>query len=112
MTRSMKSVWLFAALLLVTFVVQEGSAAACTQQCVQVVGAPLFCRECRDVGTFTGITCASAGPCSCYFVQNNCWGQAASAKTATELRDSIFAPSLSESAAAPAQDLAELAAAR
>jgi hypothetical protein len=49
-----------------------GVASACTEQCQRVEGPQLFCRQCVDTGSYTGITCQSNGPCGCFFTQNTC----------------------------------------
>lgn len=49
-----------------------GLASACTAQCVQVDGGGLFCRQCEDVGEYTGATCENSGSCGCFYTQNTC----------------------------------------
>jgi len=51
-------------------------AAACFADCVLV--SPPFCRRCRDVGEFTGITCQNFSNCGCFYTQNTCNSLAAS----------------------------------
>lgn len=58
------------ALLALTFLGAADAARACTQRCVGVVG----CKQCEDVGFYTGITCENNGPCGCFYVPNNCGG--------------------------------------
>jgi hypothetical protein len=92
MTRSMKSVLFLGAVLLVTFALQESPAAACTYQCQQVPGKPLFCRQCVDTGSFTNVTCANSGPCGCYFVPNSCAGRRLPRAAATPSGRGLAAP--------------------
>jgi hypothetical protein len=65
---------LVACTLVLASLFQVGAALACTEQCVRVAQ---FCRQCQDVGTWTGATCQSSGSCGCFYTQNTC-GLAAS----------------------------------
>ncbi len=104
MTRSMKSVSFLGAVLLVALALQASPAAACTYQCQQVPGKPLFCRQCVDTGSFTNVTCANSGPCGCYYVPNSCRGAAVAASSSDSVKDAIFAApeARTETASTPA----------
>ena len=72
-TRTPKRILTLAILILGGIILQTGAALACTERCVRISepGQP-FCRQCLDVGTYTGVTCQSSGPCGCFFTQNTC----------------------------------------
>ena len=72
MKKSAKGSLAVCTLFLAAFVLGSGLAAACTYQCVHVPGTGPFCRECTDIGSYTGVTCDQNGPCGCFFTQNTC----------------------------------------
>lgn len=67
-----KRVALVCTLLAVAFLGTVDTASACYSRCVRVDGPTTFCRQCMDVGEYTGITCENSGPCGCFFTQNTC----------------------------------------
>ena len=72
MTKRIQGSLAVCTLFLALFVLGSGLAAACTYQCVHVPGTGPFCRECTDIGSYTGVTCDQNGPCGCFFTQNTC----------------------------------------
>lgn len=78
-----KRVALVCTLLVVAFLGSVDIASACTSRCIRVdVGGPI-CRQCLDVGYYTGVTCYTAGDCGCIYTQNTC-GTAAQAEAQAE----------------------------
>lgn len=71
MTKSVKMALVLCSLVFAAFLLSPAVASACTSNCVKVGGGP-FCRQCMDVGTYTGITCQNSGQCGCFFTQNTC----------------------------------------
>lgn len=71
MTKSTKRVAVLCTLLAVAALGIADVASACTVRCVRV-DPNSFCRQCLDVGTYTGATCENSGPCGCFYTQNLC----------------------------------------
>jgi hypothetical protein len=72
MTKSVKMALVLCTLVFAAFLLSPAVASACTSNCVKVTGGGPFCRQCLDVGTYTGITCQNSGSCGCFFTQNTC----------------------------------------
>ena len=75
----MKRVALVCTLLAVAFLGSVDVASACYSRCMRVDDGTYFCRQCVDVGYYTGVTCYTAGDCGCIYTQNTC-GTAAQAQ--------------------------------
>ncbi|HEX7183532.1 MAG TPA: hypothetical protein VF756_16985 [Thermoanaerobaculia bacterium] len=69
MTKSTKRAAVVCTLLVVAALGIADVASACTQMCVRV---SQFCRQCQDVGEYTGATCDGGSPCGCFYTQNTC----------------------------------------
>lgn len=74
-----KRVALVCTLLAVAFLGSVDVASACYSRCMRVDDGTYFCRQCVDVGYYTGVTCYTAGDCGCIYTQNTC-GTAAQAQ--------------------------------
>jgi len=74
---SIKRVLAAGFLMLLGIVGGVNIAAACDADCVIVT--PPFCRRCKSVGHYTGITCQNFSSCGCFYTQNLC-GQSSGAQ--------------------------------
>lgn len=72
MARSTKRVAALCAVLVLAGFGIADMASACNQQCQRVSGGGTLCRQCVDTDQYTGATCDSSGPCSCFYTQNTC----------------------------------------
>jgi len=88
MMRTSKRLLTLSILVLGGLALQAGAALACTEQCVRISDPNHpFCRHCEDVGTYTGITCQSSGPCGCSFTPNTCGLSASGIKADVQQAD-------------------------
>ena len=87
MIRTTKRILTLSILVLGGLILPAGAALACYSNCVRVDPNRPFCRQCEDVGTYTGITCQSSGPCGCFFTQNTCGLSASGIKADVQQAD-------------------------